>query len=123
MCLHPDLAALWVRLMRETFSVPRHLGIRITTPPASPWRVAEWLDQPDDMALAGLREIGERQLTAGEQMRPSLLQDVLAGRRTEAEDVVGELVRRAQALDVPIPATETCYRLVRGMEDGFALPA
>ncbi|MGH2351650.1 MAG: ketopantoate reductase C-terminal domain-containing protein, partial [Chloroflexota bacterium] len=40
-------------------------------------------------------------------------------RRTEAEDVVGDLVRRARALGVAIPATETCFRLVRGMEDGF----
>jgi 2-dehydropantoate 2-reductase len=120
MCLHPDLAGLWVRLMRETFSVPRALGIRITTPPASPWRAAEWLDQPDDVALAGLREIGLRQRADGERLRPSLMQDVLAARRTEAQEVIGPLVERARSLDVPVPATETCYRLVRGLEDGFS---
>jgi len=120
MCLHPELARLWVRIMRETFAVPRALGVKITTPPSSPWRVADWLDQPDEVAIDGLREIGERQRESGPGMRPSLAQDVLAGRPTEADQVVGELVRRAQALGVPVPATESCFQLLRGIEDGFS---
>ena len=119
MALHPHLAALFVQIMRETFAVPQAQGMRVVDPPGAPWRFAEWLAAPDEVALAGLRRIGEAQRAAGEQARPSLLQDVLAQRRTEAEDVVGELVRHARRLGVPVPATETCYRLVRGLEDGF----
>ncbi|MBI3970839.1 MAG: ketopantoate reductase family protein [Chloroflexi bacterium] len=120
MALHPDLAPLFVQLMREVFAVPQAAGVTIADPPGSPWRFAEWLAAHDEVALAGLRTIGERQRAAGEKVRPSMLQDVLAGRKTEAEDVAGELVRHAHRLGVAIPATETCYRLIRGLEDGFA---
>jgi 2-dehydropantoate 2-reductase len=120
MALHPELSALFVQIMRETFSVARAQGIRIADPPGSPWRFAEWLAGPDETALAGLRAIGARQRAAGERVLPSLLQDVLAQRPTEADDLAGDLVRRAQRLGVPVPATETCYRLMRGLEDGFS---
>lgn len=123
MATHPHLAALFVRLMRETFSVPQQLGIPITDPPGAPWRYAEWLAAPDAVAFDGLRVIAERQRAAGQRVLPSLAQDVLAGRRTEAEAVAGELLQRAANAGVSVPALETCYRLVRGMEDGFASPA
>ncbi len=120
MALHPHLSRLFVQIMRETFAVVQAQGIAVTDPPGSLWRFSEWLPAPDDVALAGLQAIGERQRASGERMLPSMLQDVLAGRRTEVEDLAGEVLRQALALDVPVPATQTCYRLLRGLEDGFA---
>jgi len=119
MCLHPDLARLWVALMRETYSVPRALGVPLETPPASPWKVMDWLDQPDEVAVAGMNAIGERQMATAPEMRPSMAQDVLAGRRTEMEEVVGPLLREARTVGVAVPKTEAAYQLVRGLEDGF----
>ena len=119
MALHPHLARLFVQVMRETFGVMQALGMTVQDPPGSLWRFAEWLPAPDEVSLEGLRAIGERQRDAGERMLPSMLQDVLAGRLTEVEHLAGEVLRQAAALDLPVPATETCYRLIRGLEDAF----
>jgi ketopantoate reductase len=119
MALHPELSRLWVQIMREVFAVPLAKGLTIADPPGSLWHLGAWLKAPDEVALEGLRAIGEGQRRAGERMLPSMLQDVLAGRRTEAADLLPELLRQAHDLGVPVPATETCYRLIRGLEDGF----
>lgn len=119
MALHPELSKLFVRLMRETFGVPQALGHSTQDPPGAPWRFAEWLASPDEVALAGLRRIGEGQHAAGTRVFPSMLQDVLAQRRTEANEVVGELLAQARVSSVPVPATETCFQLLRGLEDGY----
>ncbi|HEU5316395.1 MAG TPA: 2-dehydropantoate 2-reductase [Chloroflexota bacterium] len=116
MCLHPELAPLWVALMRETYSVPRALGVPLETPPASPWKVMDWLDQPDDVAVAGLNEIGR---STAPEMRPSMAQDVLAGRRTEAEEVLAPLIREAMRAGVAVPRVEAAYQLIRGLEETF----
>jgi 2-dehydropantoate 2-reductase len=119
MALDPHLAPLWVRLMREMCAVAAADGATLSDPPGLPWRLGTWQHEPDDAVLAGLREIGERQRAAGEKMRPSMFQDVLAQRRTEAEDLAGDLLRRAAQHHISVPATETCYALVRGLEEGF----
>ncbi|HEV2123565.1 MAG TPA: 2-dehydropantoate 2-reductase, partial [Chloroflexota bacterium] len=117
MALHPDLADLFVQIMRETFAVPQAAGVAIgTDPPGSPWQFAAWLRAPDEVALAGLRAIGEQMRAAGQTVQPSLMQDILARRGTEAEDMVGGLIPEAHRLGVQLPATETCYRLVRGLQ-------
>jgi 2-dehydropantoate 2-reductase len=119
MTLHPHLSRLFVCLMRETFEVMQAQGMTVEDPPGSLWRFAEWLPAPDEVALQGLRAIGERQRATGERLLPSMLQDILAGRRTEVEHLAGDLLLRATAHHLAIPATETCYRLLRGQEDGF----
>jgi len=45
--------------------------------------------------------------------RPSMLQDVLAGRRTEIEAINGAVVEAANAAGLAVPYTETLLRLVR----------
>jgi 2-dehydropantoate 2-reductase len=119
MALHSDLALAFVRLMRETFAVPLARGVSIEDPPGSFWRFASWLALPDDAVLAALREMGKRVQAGGQKVLPSMLQDVLAGRRTEAAEVGAELLRYAGESGIPVPSTDTCYRLVRGLEDGF----
>lgn len=44
--------------------------------------------------------------------KPSMLQDVLAGRPTEIEAIAGEAIRRAHSAGIPVPATETMHALV-----------
>jgi 2-dehydropantoate 2-reductase len=44
--------------------------------------------------------------------KPSMLQDVLAGRRTEIDAIAGAVVRQAITLGIPVPATEVLRTLV-----------
>jgi 2-dehydropantoate 2-reductase len=122
MALHPDLSRLFVAVMRETFGVMAAQGMTVVDPPGSLWRFAEWLPAGDEVALEGLRAIGERQRAGGERVLPSMLQDILAERLTEVEHLAVEVLRQAAAQAVPVPVTETCYRLVRGLEDAFVTP-
>jgi 2-dehydropantoate 2-reductase len=47
--------------------------------------------------------------------RMSALQDLLRGRQLEIEETYGYAVRKAAELGVPMPALETCYQLLSGI--------
>lgn len=49
--------------------------------------------------------------------RTSMLEDVLARRKTENEFLAGELVRRADALGIAVPVTRTLYGLMHVKEE------
>lgn len=49
--------------------------------------------------------------------KTSMLEDVLACRRTENEYLAGELVRRAQELGIDVPVTQTLYGLMHVKEE------
>lgn len=48
--------------------------------------------------------------------KPSMLQDVLAGRPTEIASINGEVITRARKAGVPVPRVDTLYALVRLVE-------
>jgi len=58
-----------------------------------------------DMALRDHRE-----------HKPSMLQDLLAGRRTEIDSINGAVVEEAAKLGLIVPVTETLWRLVKLIE-------
>ncbi|MAG36944.1 MAG: hypothetical protein CL878_11975 [Dehalococcoidia bacterium] len=116
---HPLLGEIYVDLAREVVAVARAEGVAVADPPGTASPMVAWADGPRAEALAGLRQRGEQLQAAGQRPLASMAQDVLAERRTEVEDVAGEVVRRAAARDVPVPVLATCYRLARGLEDGF----
>jgi 2-dehydropantoate 2-reductase len=47
---------------------------------------------------------------------PSMLEDVLAHRRTEVDFIAGALVREAARHGVPVPVTAAAYQLIKGKE-------
>ncbi|MDB5296945.1 MAG: hypothetical protein JWO31_2928 [Phycisphaerales bacterium] len=68
-------------------------------------------------------ELIDRQITHTATMgayRSSMQLDRQAGRPLEVEAILGEPVRRAQKLGVPVPATEALYRMVRLMDPAGA---
>jgi 2-dehydropantoate 2-reductase len=52
--------------------------------------------------------------------RPSMLEDVEAGRPTEIELITGSLVREARSRGVPVPLHAALYQLVKAKEAGYS---
>jgi len=46
----------------------------------------------------------------------SLAQDIEVGRETELEAMTSYVVRKAKELGVPVPVTESVYRMAKGVE-------
>jgi len=56
----------------------------------------------------------------GSAHRPSMLEDVEAGRPTEVESINGALVREAEQVEASIPLQRSLYALVRGKEAAYS---
>jgi|SRR5579871_6688180 len=67
----------------------------------------------DPMMLVKKTRSGELPLT---RHAGSMAGDLAAGRETELEALTGYLVRKAHALGVSVPVSETVYRLAKGLE-------
>lgn len=76
---------------------------------------AQELDIELDERVATIHQVLER---AGEG-RPSMLQDVLAARRTEIETVNEAVARAGDRLGVPVPLNRAVVALVRGLERSY----
>ena len=83
---------------------------------------------PRTMSLAGTEECVAVIKKAGAAMqaqgtvthRMSALQDLLRGRQLEIEETYGYAVRKATELGVPMPALQTCYQLLAGINRNVA---
>jgi len=53
---------------------------------------------------------------AGQEARRLDGADIEAGRETELEAMTGYVVRKAKELGVPVPVTESVYRMAKGVE-------
>jgi 2-dehydropantoate 2-reductase len=56
----------------------------------------------------------------GHAHRPSMLEDVQAGRPTEIESITGALLREAEEHGVPVPLHTALYRLVKAKEASYS---
>jgi 2-dehydropantoate 2-reductase len=56
----------------------------------------------------------------GSAHRPSMLEDVRAGRPTELESINGALLREAERLGVAVPLQSALYALVSGLEASYS---
>ena len=96
--LEPPHRVLLEALVREAWPVLRQAG----------------LDLDEDAALA--RVVAVATATAGN--RASMLQDVLAGRRTEIDAITGTLLAMAEAGGVELPTHRAVFTLVRRLAPG-----
>jgi 2-dehydropantoate 2-reductase len=113
-CLNPVTAAFRVR------------NGEIRKPPYSLYAEALAVEAVPVLAAAGLkitpreairRVMDVAKVTAGN--RSSMLQDVLAGRRTEIDHLTGALLRLARRYRVAVPTHEAFHRLIGVIERGI----
>lgn len=100
----PDAEGLVVETMNEVVSIAQALGFSNIT---------------QDMARDQLSRALDRKGTSG--IEPSMLVDVLNGRRMEVEVILGNAVRQAKSLSIPVPRLETLYALAKSLDEAIAL--
>jgi 2-dehydropantoate 2-reductase len=91
----PELDAFQDRVLEEVMAVTRAKGIRLPNP---------------EIALKIKAQCHKK------FNKPSMLQHVEAGRRTEIEALNGALIREASALGIPMPNNEALVALLKGRE-------
>lgn len=94
----PEMRALIDDMAAECVRVAEALGIRLAF---------------DPMYLVKKFRSGEVPLS---KHAGSMAQDIEAGRGTELEAMTGYVVRKAKELGVPVPVTESVYRMAKGVE-------
>ena len=70
---------------------------------------------PRAEAVATIRRLAAVMEAQAPAHKLSILQDLERGRRLEIEETLGYAVRKGLELDVPLPAIDTCYRLIAGI--------
>jgi 2-dehydropantoate 2-reductase len=94
----PEMRNLIDDMAAECVRVAEALGIRLAF---------------DPMYLVKKFRSGETPLS---KHAGSMAQDLEAGRETELESMTGYIVRKAKELGVPVPVTESIYRMAKGVE-------
>lgn len=118
----PELATLSVHMFREVAAVAEALNIPLSEHPAwSLFHLKTLRDAPLAEAVEMLVKVGRQVTESGRtHIIPSMLQDVMAGKKTEIEETVGHVYKEGQRLGVPVPYTEFAYRAVRAIEDNYS---
>ena len=98
----PGTVALMQSLLREVIAVATALGIK--------------LDYNE--RWTAISTLLEKATTA----KASMLQDVLAKRRTEIDVINGAIVAEGARFGIATPHNETLVNLIKALEDGFAKP-
>ena len=117
----PQLATLSVHLFREVAAVAQAKGVALSEHPAwDLFNMKVMRDAPFDEAVRMIVEVGTQVTARGQtHIIPSMLQDVLAGKRTEIEETVGYVFKEGQRLGIPVPYTESAYRAVKAIEEAY----
>jgi 2-dehydropantoate 2-reductase len=113
----PDSALVVARITREmaTLAAARDIPLR----DQSPLPVAGIAAATETAALRLVQEVGANFEAQASAHRMSSLQDLLRGRPLEVEETVGHALALGERLGVPLPVTETCYRLVATINRGL----
>lgn len=109
------LATLFVQLTREVGRVAEPMGVPLVDCQGIPVKTLCSLpiERAVESVLVRGRTMQERGMT---QVKVSTLQDLERGKRTEADQVIGHVVRLAAAHEVPIPTLTLLSRVIQGIE-------
>lgn len=113
---HPDVFGITVKIAAEAILVAQALGVQVE--PINGIAPAVYLDAARGKGREELRvkwvEAG-RSIGAG---RPSLLQDVMKGRRTEVDYLNGLVARKGRAAGIPTPMNDALVEVTKRVEAG-----
>jgi len=115
-----DVFAATVEIAGEALSVAQALGVQVE--PVGGIAAAAYLDAYRGVGLEGLRASWLERGKGVGAGRPSLLQDVLKGRRTEVDYLNGYVVRQGRAVGVPTPMNAAVVEVVKRIEAGELSP-
>jgi 2-dehydropantoate 2-reductase len=106
----PELVRAYLDLIADAAAVARAGGVDPTDYDGLPM-----LSRLADPAAAVIEMVtASRAAPAGPTSYSSMAQDVLAGRPTEVDEVLGDLVTRAEAAGIAVPHLQLAYRLIAG---------
>jgi 2-dehydropantoate 2-reductase len=108
-----DLARVFLSLAREVAVVAAAAGHEVDDFPGLP--LHSLLGLSEEEALAALRKVATRFVEAPFPAKPSMLQDLEAGRPLEVEENLGALLHEAARVGVATPRLEMAVRLIRGL--------
>jgi ketopantoate reductase len=104
-----------VELSREVAAIAPHLGVELDDYPGVAVKTVCVL--PFDTAVESVKARGRAMRDKGMTgVRISMLQDLERGKRTEAEQVIGHVIRLAAQHKVAVPKLDLLYRIIRGIE-------
>lgn len=109
----------YVLLAKEILGVYTAMGYE----PQNFFAPLSWNKQINSMsveeAIAFFQQVGKGMLAAGQQIRSSMHIDVLNGRKTEIDYILGPYIHKAKELGLPIPVAEYAYRIIQ-LQDKYA---
>lgn len=92
----PDAQALMETLMREVIAIAEAAGVNLT-----PQDIADWYRFLNTVSPEG---------------KPSMLQDIEAGRQTEIDIFAGKVVELGRTYSIPTPVNATLLHMIRVLE-------
>ena len=117
--IHHDTAVVVALLMRETGLLAAKLGIPLED--REPLPIKTLCRVPLSEAVTMIRHFGTVMEARAPAHKVSTLQDLEQGRRLEVEETLGYAVRKGAELGIQLPTTETCYRLIAGIDQSVGL--
>jgi 2-dehydropantoate 2-reductase len=111
-----ELALLFAEIYCEYAGLAKAMGIEVRDYPSFEVKTISEADAKRSMEILKARGEGleARGMT---KVKPSLCQDVEAGRRTEYEAIFGYAIREAEKKGVDMPLTRYIYRFLKGIDE------
>jgi 2-dehydropantoate 2-reductase len=111
----PTLAGAVADLITEAAIIASAAGHPVHDYPGM--RVASWAHHPRHVVLEDMAQRAAEMAVAPRVVRVSMLQDLLAGRPLEVEEVYGGLLDAAGSLGIETPRLSLAYALLEGIDD------
>ncbi len=114
----PDLIRAYLALVRETEAIAAAHGVRVGD--YVNFSIRTFVERPDQETIAALtaRRAPSSAATASVEIVPSMTQDLLAGRALEVDEVLADLVDRADRVGVAVPRLRLVRDMIRGIDPG-----
>lgn len=113
-----ELALLFAQLCREYTRLAKAMGIEVEDYPG--FEVKTISEADSNRAVQILKARGEALEARGmTKVKPSLCQDVEAGRRTEYEAIFGYAVREGEKRGLEMPLTRHVYHFLKGIDESI----